>query len=217
MLILCAPPLTTATIYMALGRIVRALNAEHHSSIRTSRLTFLFVTNDIICFATQLGGAGVQVTGDAHIMDIGKKVVLAGLIFSLIVFVGFVLLVAVIQRRMQREPTDVLIENHGLRWRRYMGVIYVACLAIMVRNLVRTVQFGSGHGSPLNTKEMYIYVFDAFLMFLAMAVLVGAHPGKLVKKVRRLNKVAAFHDPLAAHRDSGEVPLREYDPRPISR
>lgn len=89
MLILCAPPLLAATVYMVLGRMIRAFDAEHLSSMRPKWLTFVFAMNDVICFCTQVGGAGVQVTGDPKVMDIGKKVVLAGLIFSLFVFALF--------------------------------------------------------------------------------------------------------------------------------
>lgn len=73
MLILTASPLISDTVYMALGRIIRSLDAEHLSSMRTKYLTFIFVLNDIICICTQLGGAGVQVTGNAKIIDVGKK------------------------------------------------------------------------------------------------------------------------------------------------
>lgn len=83
---MCAPPFIAATIYMFLGRLIRALDAERLSSIRPKWLTPIFVTNDIICFLTQIAGAGVQVTGDARVMSIGKKATLGGLIFSLVVF-----------------------------------------------------------------------------------------------------------------------------------
>ena len=215
MLIMCAPPLIAATVYMVLGRIIRSFDAEHLSSMRTKWLTFVFVTNDVITFCTQIGGAGVQVTGDAKVMSIGKKVVLAGLIFSLFVFAMFILIAIVFHRRLWRNPTPVLVLNPELHWRRYMWAIYVACVAMIVRNLVRTIQFGASQTAPVNTKEAFIYVFDAFLMFLAMLALAIYHPGLLIKKVRRMTKVDEFHRPLAGDRNSASVPLTEYEPRPM--
>ncbi|KAJ5939766.1 hypothetical protein N7466_002900 [Penicillium verhagenii] len=189
-LILCAPPLISATIYMVLGRIIRSFNAEHLSPMRPGVLTFVFVLNDMFCFCTQLGGAGVQVTGDQNIMDIGKKVVLAGLIFSLVVFVFFVLIAVAFHRRLSKTPpTRFLALEEDLGWRRYMWGIYGACFAIMLRNLVRTVQFGAGSMAAVNTSEVYIYVFDAFMMFFSMLLLVFLHPGLLIKKARRFGKV----------------------------
>ncbi|OJZ84804.1 RTA1 domain protein, partial [Aspergillus piperis CBS 112811] len=198
MLILCAPPFIAATVYMILGRMIVAFAAEHHSIIRPKWLTKIFVLNDVICFLTQIGGAGVQVTGDEHLMKTGIKAVLAGLIFSLVIFLLFVWVAIVFHLRLSREPTWVVNENPWLMggWKRYMWALYVACGALMLRNLVRTVQFGANETSPLNTQEVYIYVFDAALMFVSMAVLVVYHPGTMIKKARRTKEAAEYCQPM---------------------
>ncbi|KAJ5527509.1 hypothetical protein N7513_011668 [Penicillium frequentans] len=211
MLILCAPPLVSATVYMVLGRIILSFNAEHLSSIRPKRLTLIFVLNDVLCFCTQLGGAGVQITGDAEIMDIGKKVVLAGLIFSLVVFGFFVLVAAKFHRRLLRNPPPILLVNNDLNWTRYMWAMYVACVAIMIRNLVRTIQFGASSKAAVNTSEVYIYVFDAFLMFFSLLVLAVYHPGLLIKKARRLGQTD-FERLNTPDMMAENVPLTEYKP-----
>jgi hypothetical protein len=209
MLILCAPPLVAATVYMVLGRIIRSFGAEHLSSMRVKWLTFVFVMNDVLCFCTQLGGAGVQVTGDEQVMKIGKKVVLAGLIFSLIVFAFFILVAASFHRRLKQRPTPLLNIHPDLPWQRYMWAIYVSCFALMLRNLVRTIQFGAGQKTDVNTKEVYIYVFDAFLMFFAMLVLIIYHPGRLIKKARRLTKNGMFDQSGMGDGNSAHVLLSE--------
>lgn len=201
---MCAPPFIAATIYMFLGRIMLSLNAEHLSSMRPKWLTPIFVINDIICFLTQIAGAGVQVTGDAHVMSIGTKATLAGLIFSLIVFCFFVLIAAVFHRRLSQHPTSKVIRNPKLAWKRYMWALYMACFAVMLRNLIRTIQFGADKESPLNTKGAFIYVFDGFLMLLAMLAILIYHPGLLIKKARRAQK----GEMLMSDRNSAEVPLR---------
>lgn len=206
MLIMCAPPFIAATIYMFLGRIIRSFDAEHHASVCPKWLTPIFVLNDIICFITQMAGAGVQVTGDAHVMDIGKKATLAGLIFSLIVFCFFVLIAAVFHRRCNRDPTPMLLHNPKLNWERYMRALYISCFAVMLRNLIRLIQFGSDKESPLNTKEVFIYVFDAVPMLLSMVILMAYHPGLLIKRARNAQK----GEILMSDRKSGEVPLAQY-------
>lgn len=211
-LILCAPPLIAATIYMVLGRIIRSFGAEHLISMTPKKITVIFVLNDVLTFCTQLGGAGVQVTGDAHVMAIGKKVVLAGLIFSLVVFAFFIWIVATLHRRLNNTPLDLLMVN-DLHWRRYMWALYAACSALMLRNLVRTIQFGASKGSAINQKELFIYVFDGFPMFFSMIVLAVYHPGLLIKKARRLGKVAAFHDPLTSEDHMSDIPLVSREPR----
>lgn len=201
---MCAPPFIAATIYMSLGRIMLSLNAENLSSMRPKWLTPIFVINDIICFLTQIAGAGVQVSGDAHVMSIGTKATLAGLIFSLIVFCFFVLIAAVFHRRLSQHPTSAVVRNPKLAWKRYMWALYVACFAVMLRNLIRTIQFGADKGSPLNTKEAFIYVFDGLLMFLAMLAILIYHPGLLIKRARRAQK----GEMLMSDRNSAEVLLR---------
>lgn len=201
---MCAPPFIAATIYMFLGRIMLSLNAEHLSSMQPKWLTPIFVINDIICFLTQIAGAGVQVTGDAHVMSIGTKATLAGLIFSLIVFCFFVLIAAVFHRRLSQHPTSKVIRNPKLAWKRYMWALYMACFAVMLRNLIRTIQFAADKESPLNTKGAFIYVFDGFLMLLAMLAILIYHPGLLIKKARRAQK----GEMLMSDRNSAEVPLR---------
>jgi hypothetical protein len=146
-------------------------------------------------------------------MDVGKKVVLAGLIFSLVVFAFFIWIAVTLHRRLQRSPTNLLIMNPGLHWQRYMLALYVACFVLMVRNLVRTIQFGASKTPPINTKEVYIYVFDGFLMFFSMLVLIVYHPGLLIKKARRWGKAADFHEPLTSETHSVNVPLAQYEPR----
>ncbi|KAF7125540.1 hypothetical protein CNMCM5793_001779 [Aspergillus hiratsukae] len=207
MLILCAPPFIAASIYMVLARIIRALDAEHHSSISIKRLTPIFVLNDVFCFLTQLAGAGVQITGDPQVMAIGKKVVLVGLVFALVVFGLFVWVAGVFHKRLDAEPTVVVRESPRLGWKRYMWAIYISCGMLMVRNLVRTIQFGSRKGSALNTEEAYIYVFDAALMACSIGVLIVWHPGRLVRMAQKASKASQLCGQME---NSGDVPLVGY-------
>ncbi|PLN84064.1 RTA1 like protein-domain-containing protein [Aspergillus taichungensis] len=190
MLLLCAPPLLAASVYMTLSRVITALGAENHSPIRPKRLTVLFVLNDVICLLTQLVGAGLQVTGDVHIIDIGIKAVLAGLVFTLVVFIGFVAVAVKIQRRLTAYPTRVSVEldGAGVGWRRYMWCLYVVCGCMIVRNLVRTVEFGAPKGADVRQREVYIYVFDGGLMAVLMGLWTIWHPGRLVKRARRVKR-----------------------------
>jgi hypothetical protein len=193
---------------MVLGRIVRALDAEHHSTIRTKWLTPIFVLNDVVCFLTQIAGAGVQVTGDPRVMAIGRKAVLVGLVFALVVFGLFVWVAGVFHARLDKEPTAVVRGCPRLGWKRYMWAIYISCGMLMVRNLVRTAQFGSGKGSPLSTEEAYIYVFDAALMASSIGVLVVWHPGRLVLKAQKATKASRLCGQM--EENSGDIPLARY-------
>jgi hypothetical protein len=56
LLILLAPGLYAASIYMVLGRLIRLLDAEKLSPIRVNWLTKIFVLGDVLSFVMQ--GAG---------------------------------------------------------------------------------------------------------------------------------------------------------------
>lgn len=55
-LLLVAPALYAATIYMELGRIITVIGGEGHVLIRKEWMTKLFVTGDILSFVLQGGG-----------------------------------------------------------------------------------------------------------------------------------------------------------------
>lgn len=56
LLLLLAPALFAASIYMVLGRIILLTDAEHHSLIRAKWLTKIFVFGDVLSFLTQSSG-----------------------------------------------------------------------------------------------------------------------------------------------------------------
>lgn len=56
LLLLVAPALFAATIYMILVRIVVGVDGERYSLIKTRWLTKVFVTSDVVSFFVQLGG-----------------------------------------------------------------------------------------------------------------------------------------------------------------
>jgi hypothetical protein len=56
LLLLLAPALFAASIYMVLGRIIRLTDGEAYSLIRVSRLTKIFVAGDVLSFLVQSTG-----------------------------------------------------------------------------------------------------------------------------------------------------------------
>jgi hypothetical protein len=186
LLILSGPLFIAATVYMTLGRLIRALDAEEYSLIGPRWLSKLYVTADILSFITQFAGAGVQITGDERIMDIGKKAVVGGLVVHAVLFLFFIFMTGIIHIRLKRNPT-ALSQVSGLGWWKYFWALYVCSTAILTRNLVRVVEFAQGANSVIAKREVMIYIFDAALMLVTMAVLLVVHPGRLMKAVRKMD------------------------------
>ncbi|CRL22907.1 RTA1 like protein [Penicillium camemberti] len=126
----------------------------------------IFVFNDIASFFTQLVGAGVQVAGNANLVNTGRKVIIFGLGFALVEFFLFMWIAIDFHYRMNRDPTPITLYNQQLNWKRYMLVIHLSCLALMVRKLIKLIEFGV-LGSAL-TKEVFVYLRCKVLDFVVL-------------------------------------------------
>jgi len=58
LLLLVAPALFAASIYMELSRIILLADGESHALIKKKWLTKLFVCGDVVSFVLQMGGKG---------------------------------------------------------------------------------------------------------------------------------------------------------------
>ncbi|ERS98135.1 uncharacterized protein SPSK_06497 [Sporothrix schenckii 1099-18] len=170
--LLLGPTLLAASIYMTLGRLVRFLQAEQYSPIRTTWLTKIFVTGDVLSFLTQGGGGGIIAQAKtADKVSLGENVILGGLILQILFFGVFMAVTVVVHRRIAgfatRRPT-------------FFYVLYGVSVMIMVRSIFRVAEYAGGSDGALQKSEVYIYVFDATLM-LVVAILFGVyHPSKVM-------------------------------------
>jgi hypothetical protein len=185
-LLLSAPVFIAATIYMTLTHIIQSLNAERHSPISPRWLTFIFVIADIICFCTQVGGAGMQISILESVQRAGRVIVLLGLLFQCITFCFFILMVWTIHRRNSQAPTAFTRNPYLPHWKKYIYALYVLSACILIRNIVRIAEYVGSDRGPMQETEAYIYVFDASLVLLCMVVLAVIHPGRLTKAATAL-------------------------------
>ncbi|KAF2678367.1 RTA1-domain-containing protein [Lentithecium fluviatile CBS 122367] len=162
--ILLAPILFAASIYMFLSRMIRATGQTSFSIIKPRKLTRIFVGGDILCFIVQaIGGAILAGSDTKSASNLGKAVILAGLVLQIFIF-GFFLVVAVVwHSRMKREKMD-------LDWERYIWMLYIVSAIISVRNLFRVIEYAMGKDGYLLANEWPMYVFDALLMVVVLAL-----------------------------------------------
>ncbi|KAM0323273.1 hypothetical protein ACHAQA_008864 [Verticillium albo-atrum] len=187
LLLLVAPALFAATIYMELGRIVTLIDGEGHALIPRKWMTKIFVIGDILSFILQGGGGGYQAAGSLEALETGAKVIIVGLFVQLIFF-GIFLVVAVnFHLKVRRAPTGR--SCIGIPWQKHLKVLYTAGLLIMVRSIFRAVEYLQGFDGYLLSHEVYLYIFDALLMAIVMVLLNLRHPAELFSKQSR---VASF-------------------------
>ncbi|KAJ5613370.1 hypothetical protein N7510_006564 [Penicillium lagena] len=175
-LILIAPALLAASIYMTLGRIILLLDAEKCSLIRLQWLTKIFVSGDVLSFLMQASGAGVMVANSNP--STGEHIILGGLFVQIIFFGFFMITSMVFEIRIRRNPSRASVELAHVR-HRHMVALYITSALILVRSVVRVVGYLQGYDGYLLRHEVFLYVFDALLMLAAMGVLQYTHPSEV--------------------------------------
>jgi hypothetical protein len=182
---------------MTLSRLVKALDAAHHSLVRISWVSKIYILIDIACLVLQVMGTVTQAYGGAEKQDTAINLVVGGLAFQLVAFVFFMILAWVVHYRLAREGTDVSLRA-DVYWKRNFWVLYAASLLVLVRNLVRIVEYKQGAGGAIVGSEVYLYVFDAVPMGVVVLLYVVFYPGRMIKMTRRGMK---------GHGDGLEMPL----------
>ncbi|KAL1845234.1 hypothetical protein VTK73DRAFT_830 [Phialemonium thermophilum] len=188
-LILVAPALYAASIYMILGRLMRSLHAESLSLIPVRWLTKTFVAADVLSFTLQAGGGGIQAGGTLELYQVGEKVIVVGLFLQIAFFGFFIFTTVVFHRRLSaRQRGHVSQQAHAIPWRRHLVVLYVVSIVIFVRSVFRVVEYLQGNDGYIVSHEWFLYVFDAFLMATVMAVLAVYYVDDLVEAMSRRAK-----------------------------
>ncbi|KAJ5638832.1 hypothetical protein N7528_001222 [Penicillium herquei] len=186
--LLLAPSLFAASIYMILGRIIRLLNGGSNSLVRPSWLTKIFVTGDVVSFLMQCGGGGMLSSSKtASGQKLGQDVIVAGLIVQIISFGFFIVVSAVFHRRMLATPMHLMVKTN-IPWTRYMKVLYCASALIMVRSIYRVAEYVQGSTGYLQSKEAFVYIFDASLMLICCVLFNVFHPSNILRKSAALGQ-----------------------------
>jgi hypothetical protein len=147
LLILLAPILFAASIYMILGRLIRGTKGEVYSLIRLNWVTKIFVGGDVFCFLMQSTGGGLLAKAeDQDDVSMGENIILGGLILQIWIFSFFVIVATIFHRRMAMNPTP---GSFDITWQGYMWVLYFVSALITMRNVARCAEYGMGRVSFL--------------------------------------------------------------------
>lgn len=196
LLILCAPPLLAATIYMSPGRILRAMKVEEVSLISPRWQTKLFVLVDLVCFATQFAGVIMSGSTDSDEASRGKTIIMVGLVVQVLSFGVYIIALFTAQVRLRQMQTAVL-GGPELHWGRYFCALYVASGLFLIRNAVRIIEEKQGSDSPISKNEGYLYGLDALFMFAVAVIIIFLHPGRLIRKANKVSKASYLESGLA--------------------
>ncbi|EKG22447.1 RTA-like protein [Macrophomina phaseolina MS6] len=182
MLLLIAPALFAASVYMILGRIILVTDGEKHSVISKKWLTKIFVIGDTISLLTQSGGGGIMAAGSLDSMKLGEKIVIVGLFIQLIFFGFFMYASSRFFARIRASPTARSLDS-SLGWEKHFWVLMAVSLLIFVRSVFRVIEYCSGNNGYLLKHEIFLYLFDACLMLAVMVVFNVVHPSQITNKL----------------------------------
>ncbi|KAL4778519.1 RTA1 like protein-domain-containing protein [Aspergillus varians] len=183
-LILLAPALYAASIYMVLGRLMVHLDAQHHSLVRVAWMTKIFVTGDVVSFLMQCGGGGLMSGDNPDSRKIGETITIIGLVVQIVFFTFFLITTIIFHIRINKSPTlrsDEAAKHWtgnlmDRNWVTLLIALYVVSVLILIRSVFRLVEFIDGYGGYLMSHEVFLYVFDAVLMVIVMAIVAFWHP-----------------------------------------
>jgi hypothetical protein len=181
-LLLVAPALFAASIYMALGRVMRSIGAEHLSPVRIGWLTKIFVVGDVLSFFVQSGGAGYQVNAKtSKDSDMGRTIILAGLFIQIVMFGFFIVTAVIFQHRAKKSIPRASYFGKRSSWCTCIKMLYAVSVLILTRSVFRVVEYLMGKDGYLLQQEWPLYAFDGFLMWIMMVIFFWWHPSQALE------------------------------------
>ncbi|KAG2019406.1 hypothetical protein GB937_004948 [Aspergillus fischeri] len=182
--LLLAPALLAASVYMLLGRIILLLQAESHALLGRKWLTKIFVTGDVLSFLLQGAGGGIQSSGNLESMKNGEHIIVVGLFQAIFYW------------KIKKFPIPRSCTPE-IPWSKHLHVLYLASFLIMIRSVFRLAEYLQGNNGYLLHHEIYLYIFDAVLMFITMVTFNVVHPCEVGRLLRCTFDYELTHRPAA--------------------
>lgn len=121
--------------------------------------------------------------------ETGSNITIGGLVVQLLFFGFFVIVTTIFHYRIVRHPTSKsqsdrdLTRGDGFRQRNWVTILiglYLASILILIRSIFRLVEYRQGYSGYIMTHEVFMYIFDGLLMWLAMVVMNVYHPAEIL-------------------------------------
>lgn len=131
---------------------------------------------------TEVLGGGTMASGTASALTLGENIIITGLVVQIFFFTCFVITAGLFHYRLQREPTPKSIGMSSL-WKRSIHSLYFGSVLIWVRCVFRLIEYAQGNDGYLISHEVFLYVFDAMLMFGVMILFAVVHPSEVNARI----------------------------------
>lgn len=224
-LILVAPALMAASLYMLLGRIITLTDGERHAFIKKRFLTKIFVAGDVFSFLLQAGGrgrldlilppslpscapkiadfclffptflgAGLLSAKSQSTSNTGSKIIMGGLVVQIVFFSVFVLVGVKFHLNMRRgsggaaattttttgnDKSNQSSTKSAVSWEKHLVTLYIGSSLILIRSIMRLIEYAQGNDGYLISHEVFLYTFDSVPMFFVMILFAITHPSEI--------------------------------------
>lgn len=217
--IIVAPAFIAAQNYMLVGRLMSYLGKEF-SPMSHALITKIFVVCDVISIFTQAASASMLNGTDLNTILAGFHILIAALAFQVIMFLIFVVITIVFDRRSRQGLGDARKPVQPL-----FTAFYISAFMIITRSIYRTFEFATIHlytdkeptGYTL-THEWLLYIFDSLPILASVLVLSIIHAGRYLPHKKGL-RIDGTTEPPRPSRVCGCLciykrprPMVKYDP-----
>lgn len=209
-LLLIAPALYAGSIYMLFGRMAHLLFAEKIMIMPARFNTTIFVCGDVASLFLQAAGGGLMADESAH--TTGSNIVTAGLFVQIAFFGLFIINEFIFYFRVFKLPTD--IPKKSKTWKLLNINLLVNSFLILIRSIVRAIEFIEGFSGFIASHEWFLYVFDALPMFtLAVIFASTLHLANIFKiqeesvDIQTLNNFNSYNDTMDDDEEEGDYDI----------
>ena len=122
---------------------------------------------------------GSLLTGDHPKVPLGEHLILVGLFAQITAFGIFILVAVLFHKRLHAHPTSTSMTMERL-WKKHMYTLYFVSLCILIRSIIRVVEYLQGQGGYIMSHETFLYIFDATLMLIAVVTFNVVHPSEII-------------------------------------
>lgn len=186
-----SPALLAAGIYLTLSRIVTTFGREN-SRIPGRLYPRIFIPCDILALSLQSAGGGIASNAnDDTAANLGKNIMISGLVAQVATMAVFILLAIDFAFRIWRRSHtlgDAALDPKYTSLRSsflfcgFLIALSISTLGIFVRCVYRVAELSDGWNGPLISNETLFIVLEGVMIVISVLVLNAFHPGWCFKE-----------------------------------
>lgn len=176
-----APVFITAAIYLCLTRIIM-LYGNHNSRLKPRTVALAFMTSDFLALLLQAIGGAIADTADTDsLSQTGINIMIAGLFLQAVSLVAFLAACAdfawCCRKGVLNMDPDKVKTRQRMVMKLFLGSLFLATLAIIVRSIFRVAELWQGFEGKLWNNETDFLILDGAMISIAVICLTALHPG----------------------------------------